>query len=128
MAGTYNLTIHPGESVDLSLVWSIGSVPVNLTGYTASACARKGAGPDFDSLFRWDSPARISLDSSGNIKLSVPGSETLPLWWHAPVFDDKGGGGRNRHMGGWWDLYLTSPTNVTKLLLQGRVFFVPSVY
>lgn len=126
MAGNYTLVVNCGESIDTVFTWKINGTPVDLTGYTACACARKTELPMGEVLFSWDTASsQIAVNSVGQITFAVPSSATSAIWHTAPKIDEVDG--RARYLGGYWDLLLTSPTGRTKRLLQGKVVLVPGM-
>src|SRR5258705_11989521 len=118
MAGNYTLVVNCGESLDTVFTWKIGGVPVDLTGYTAYAYARKTELPEGPFLFSWSTVgAQIAVDNIGHITFNVNAAATNSLWYAGPKVDEVGG--RARYLGGYWDLVLTSPSVHSNRLLQG---------
>jgi len=110
----YDITIIEGADFTLSLVLEEDGAPMDLTGYTAQAQLRESyeqAAP-LVIAFRTD----IINPAIGELILSLTGAQTTNLF--AAVTPQ-----RPRQLAGYYDVFITSPTDAVKYLLGGRVIY-----
>jgi len=113
-AGTYNATIEQGATFRLLVEWlADGSVPVDLTGYSARMQIRPYAESDevFLTLDSDSSNGGISFESDWIILIEISAADTATLTQYCGVYD----------------LELESSTGVVTRLLQGSVTISPEV-
>jgi hypothetical protein len=118
-AGVYNLCIYQGTTYNRVFLWTVGqccgtgtagaqSMPVDLTGYTASMQFRMFPG----APLLYDASADLTLGGPlGTIALSIDAIDTDGFTWFQ----------------GSYDLFLTSPTNTVTALLKGQVTICPAI-
>jgi hypothetical protein len=113
-AGTYNVTIEQGATFRLLVEWlADGSVPVDLTGYSARMQIRPYAESDevFLTLDSDSSNGGISFESDWVILIEITATETAALTQYCGVYD----------------LELESADGTVTRLLKGSVTISPEV-
>ena len=114
-AGRVDMYIERGADYSETLRYATqaegeASVPVNLTGWSASAVLRKIAGGDawLTLSSAAVTGARLSLSSDGTIAVVIPAATTAADTWDSRVK-------------GVWTLVLTSPAGAVIRLCEGLV-------
>lgn len=86
--GKYNMICPQGATFTKRLTWTIGDVPVDLTGYTARMQARISYSTKCDPLFNLTTEnSGISLDDEGNIDLLISADDTSTFPAKEYVYD-----------------------------------------
>jgi hypothetical protein len=97
------IKLKQGADVTLRLRWTSGGVAVDLSGYTGRAYFSETP-DDTNPLFTLSTETTgMTLDSSGNITLTIPSATTSALEIYAGVFD----------------LELENPAHKIKCLIDG---------
>jgi len=106
-AGTYNLTIEQGSTLNLAMTWNDSSgAAINLTGYTARMQVRPAVESNVTLLSLTTENGRIALGgAAGTITLTVSATDTAALAATTGVYD----------------LELVSSGGTVTRLLQGTV-------
>ena len=105
MAGSYDLEIEQGATFSLLMTWTISSVPVNLTGYTARLQARIDV-DETSTILSLTTASGITLGgAAGTITLDRSAAQTAVLPQGQYVYD----------------LELESSGGVVTRLLQGEL-------
>lgn len=86
--GKYNMICPQGATFTQRLTWTIGDVPVDLTGYTARMQAKTSHTAKCDPIFDITTEnGGISVDDEGNIDLLIEASETETFIAKEYVYD-----------------------------------------
>jgi hypothetical protein len=76
--GTYNITAYQGATYKLSLSWTVGDAPVDLTNYTAAMQVRESTA-SADAILDLSTGEGITLGgTAGTIEINVP-AQTMEL-------------------------------------------------
>ena len=103
---TLDLSFTAGESFEREMTWAIGGVPVNLTGFTATATIRVNV-DDASAVRTLTVGSGITLGgAAGTILLTIADDVTAAMTARVYV----------------WDLFLVSGGGLTTPLTAGRVF------
>lgn len=86
--GKYNMICPQGATFSKRLTWSIDSVPVDLTGYTARMQAKDKYGSTCTPVVDITTEnGGISLDDEGNIDILVSSDDTEQIYAKEYVYD-----------------------------------------
>lgn len=111
--GRYNITVYQGTTFQLSPVWKVDNLPVNLTGYTADMQVRKFVDSTSVLVELSTANGRIVINGAiGQINLTLTASQTAAL---TPA---------DSYI---YDLNLTSPGGDVYKILQGSFILNASV-
>jgi len=103
--GNFDLVLTQGESFEREFTWSLDAVPVNVTGFTATATVRVNPS-DTTSVLSLSVGSGITLGgSAGTVLLTIADDVSALLSAGTYV----------------WDLFLTSAGGLSTPLLAGRV-------
>jgi len=109
--GKYNMVCPQGATFSKRLTWTIGEVPVDLTGYTAKMQARDKPSSKCDPIFDITTEnGGISVDDEGNIDLLINANLTTLFVPKEYVYD----------------LELNSGTQIYRII-EGKFIVTPEV-
>ena len=111
--GRYNITVYQGTTFQLSPVWKVDNLPVDLTGYTASMQVRQFVDSTSTLVELSTTNGKIVINGAlGQINLTLTAAQTAAL---SPVGSYL------------YDLNLTSPGGYVYKILQGAFILNASV-
>ena len=109
--GRYNITVYKGTTFQLSPVWKVDNLPVNLTGYTADMQVRQFT----------DSAILVELSTTNGRIVITPALGQVALTLTAAQTAALTSGNYQ------YDLNLTSPDGIVYKILQGAFVILDSV-
>ena len=109
--GRYNITVYKGTTFQLSPVWKVDNLPVNLTGYTAIMQVRQFT----------DSAVLVELSTTNGRIVITPALGQVALTLTAAQTAALASGNYQ------YDLNLTSPAGIVYKILQGAFVILDSV-
>ena len=101
--GRYNITVYKGTTFQLSPVWKVDNLPVNLTGYTADMQVRQFTDSAITIELSTANGRAVINAGLGQVVLTLTAAETAALT-------------ANNYQ---YDLNLTSPDGYVYKILQG---------
>lgn len=109
--GRYNITVYKGTTFQLSPVWKVDNLPVNLTGYTADMQVRQFTDSAILVELSTTNGRIVITPALGQVALTLTATETAALT-----------SGNYQY-----DLNLTSPDGIVYKILQGAFVILDSV-
>ena len=111
--GRYNITVYQGTTFQLSPVWKVDNLPVDLTGYTADMQVRQFVDSTSILVELSTTNGKIVIDAAiGQVNLTLTAAQTAAL---TPAGSYV------------YDLNLTSPGGYVYKILQGSFIVNASV-
>jgi hypothetical protein len=109
--GRYNITVYRGTTFQLSPVWKVNNLPVDLTGYTALMQVRQFTDSSVTVELSTSNGKIVITPALGQIALTLTAAQTTAI-------------SANNYL---YDLNLTSPSGNVYKILQGAFTVVNSV-
>lgn len=86
--GRYNITVYNGTTFQLSPVWKVDNLPVDVTGYTADMQVRQFVDSSTILVELSTTNGRITIDGAlGQINLALTSTETAGLTPGSYIYD-----------------------------------------
>ena len=109
--GRYNITVYKGTTFQLSPVWKVDNLPVNLTGYSAKMQVRQFTDSSVAVELSTDNGKIVINAGLGQINMTLTAAQTTALTANSYQYD----------------LNLTSPDGYVYKILQGAFVVNESV-